>query len=131
MVTIDPRKIRFKAVRASGPGGSRRNRRATKVQVRVKLSDLALDGKELRRLKSVLEKRVTHRGEVEVQSESSRSQELNRDDAVRKLAALVAQALKVRRQRIPTEPRRGTEERRIREKKLVSEKKQARRGRYS
>lgn len=127
MVVINPRVVRFKASRASGPGGQRTNRRATKVQVWVKLRDLPISDAERWRLMRGLGKCLNERGEVEVQSESSRSQELNRDDAIRKLQAIVTKALSVPKRRIPTErPRRANEER-IKEKKLVSKKKQARR----
>lgn len=127
MVVINSRVVRFKASRASGPGGQRTNRRATKVQVWVKLRDLPISGAERWRLMRGLGKHLNERGEVEVQSETSRSQELNRDDAIRKLQAVIERALTRPRRRIPTEPPRGAEDRRIREKKFVSEKKRARR----
>ncbi|MFH1162072.1 MAG: peptide chain release factor-like protein [Candidatus Jorgensenbacteria bacterium] len=127
MVLLDHAKVRFRAVRSGGPGGQRTNRRSTKVQVWVSIKNLPLSDGEKRMLRRKFGKRLNGRGEIEVQSESSRSQELNRDEALRRLEAIIARALKVPRCRIPTTPPRGAEDRRIREKKFVSEKKRARR----
>lgn len=127
MVAIPPRLVRMKASRASGPGGQRTNRRSTKVQLWVNIQNLPLGEREKRVLRRRLRHHLNERGELSVASESTRSRELNRDEALRKLTALVAQALKTPRPRIPTTPPRGAENRRIREKKLTSEKKRARR----
>lgn len=130
MVLLNPTKVRFRASRASGPGGQRTNRRATKVQLWVKIEHLPLRSAERRLLLKKLKGRVNRRGEISVESESSRSQGLNRDAALRKLQAVIERALTRPRRRIPTTPPRGAEDRRIREKKFVSEKKRARRAAY-
>ena len=130
MADINLRSVRFKAVRASGPGGQRTNRRSTKVQARVRLKNLSLDAATQRRLKARLGKRLSRRGEIEVQSETSRSQVENRREALERLREVIADALKVRRRRITTERPRRANENRIKEKKFVSEKKKGRRGSY-
>ncbi|MFH1193282.1 MAG: peptide chain release factor-like protein [Candidatus Jorgensenbacteria bacterium] len=130
MANINLRSVRFKAVRASGPGGQRTNRRATKVQARVPLKSISLDVATQRRLAARLGKRLSRRGEIEVQSESSRSQVQNRREALKRLREVIMEALKVRRRRIATERPRRANEKRIKEKKLVSEKKHSRRGNF-
>jgi len=122
-----PRTVRMKAVRARGPGGQRVNRRSTKVQLWVKIEHLPLRPAERRLLRKKLKGCVNRRGEICVESESSRSQELNRDAALRKLQAVIERALTRPRRRISTTPPRGAEDQRIREKKFVSERKRARR----
>lgn len=124
---ITRRDVRFRAVRASGPGGSRRNRRSTKVQVWVSLGKLPLSVPERRRLRTRLRGFLTRGGEVLVESEETRSQAENVKRAVGKLNALLRSALAVPRRRIPTEPPRWAEDWRIQGKKLRSEKKRARR----
>lgn len=119
--------VKFKAVRSSGPGGQRANRRSTKVQLWVKVSDLPLTLIEKKRLRKKLEKHINHLDELWVENEEERSQELNRDRAFRKINELIEEALKVPKRRIPTEPRRSVREARIRAKKLKSEKKKRRR----
>lgn len=117
----------MKASRASGPGGQRTNRRSTKVQLWVDIENLPLNAREKRLLRQKLRNRLNEKGELSVASTISRSQELNRDEAFRKLTMLVAQALTVPRPRIPVEPSRRAADARIREKKFVSEKKRVRR----
>ena len=124
---IDENNVRFKAVRASGPGGQRTNRRSTKVQLWVRIGDLPLTSPEKKRLRKVLEHHINHLDEIWVESEEERSQEANRETALRKINTLIKEALKIPERRIPTEPRRSAEDARIREKKLKSEKKKGRR----
>jgi len=126
-MTINKENVKFKAARSSGPGGQKANRRSTKVQLWVKIGDLALNPSEKKRLRKKLEKHINHLDELWVENEEERSQKLNRDKAFEKLNELVNEALKVPKRRIPTSPRRGAEEARIRAKKIKSEKKKARR----
>lgn len=126
MVPIPEDIIRLKAVRASGPGGQGVNKRATKVQARVSLADIALSPSEERLIRVRLASRVNARGEVEVTVEDSRSQERNRTMAIARLRALIAGALRVRVKRVPTKVPRRAKEKRLDEKKRVSEKKRQR-----
>ncbi|MEK7630041.1 MAG: peptide chain release factor-like protein [Patescibacteria group bacterium] len=124
---IDKEMVRFRAVRASGPGGQRTNRRSTKVQLWVKVGDLPVSEQEKKMIRKKLVNHINHDDEIETWSEEERSQEMNRKHAFEKLQNLVNEALDVPLPRIPTEPRRSAEERRIKEKKIISEKKVARR----
>jgi len=124
---IGEKDVKFKAVRSSGPGGQRANRRSTKVQLRVRIGDLPLTLPEKKRLRKVLEHHINHLDELWVENEEERSQKANRERALRKINTLIEEALKIPERRIPTEPRRSAEDARIREKKLKSEKKKGRR----
>lgn len=119
--------IKFKAVRSSGPGGQKANRRSTKVQLRIKIGNLAVGELEKKRLRKKLEKHINHLDELWVENEEERSQERNRENALRKINELIKGALKVPKKRIPTSPRRSAKEARIRAKKIKSEKKKSRR----
>lgn len=119
--------VKFKAVRASGPGGQRVNRRSTKVQLWVKISGLPLGEAEKKRIRKKLTHHINRKDELEVWSEEERSQELNRDKALGRMNELLKDALKVPPPRIPTVPRRSVEDKRIGEKKLTSLKKRSRR----
>ncbi len=119
--------LKFKAVRASGPGGQRTNRRSTKVQLWVEIGKLPLTLPEKKRIREKLKNYVNRKDEIEITSEEERSQELNRDKALEKLNALLKNALRVRKPRIPTAPPRNLEDKRIHGKKIIGEKKQSRR----
>ena len=124
---LNSKDIKFKAVRAGGPGGQRTNRRSTKVQLWISIGDLPLSDIEKKRIRAKLKNYINHRDELEVQSDESRSQELNRDSALEKLDMLLREALRVPKKRIPMKPSRSAENRRIAEKKIIGEKKRARR----
>ncbi len=124
---VNPKDIKFKAVRASGPGGQNTNRRSTKVQLWIRIGNLPLTEIEKKRIRTKLKNLINHNDELEVESEAERSQEKNRDIAVEKINQLISEALKVPKKRIPTSPSRSSENRRIAEKKIISEKKKSRR----
>lgn len=122
--------VTFQAVSASKPGGQRTNRRATKVQARVRIDNLPLNDTEKVRIKRRLSHRLTKNGELIVESEEERFQKRNKEIALARLNKLIEGALKVRRFRIPTRPSRGAKEKRLREKKELSEKKRERSRRW-
>lgn len=120
-------KIRFKAVRASGPGGQRTNRRSTKVELWVKVADLPIADLEKRMVREKLAHHINHNDEIWLTEEEERSQEINRDKALERLHQIVEEAIRAPAPRIPTVPPRGVEEARIREKKIIGLKKKMRR----
>lgn len=124
---IDENNVRFKAVRAQGPGGQRANRRSTKVQLWVKIGDLPLSEIQKKRLRKQLAHHINGDDEIWVRDEEERFQEQNREKALAHLNLMISDALKMPKLRIPTEPPRNFEEERIREKKITSEKKRSRR----
>lgn len=124
---INRKKVKFKAVRASGPGGQSVNRRSTKVELWINIGNLPFSLLQKRRIREKLAQHINHKDELWVQEQEERSQELNKDKAFQRLEKLIAEALKVPRRRIPTTPPRRAEETRIRVKKIKSEKKKLRR----
>jgi ribosome-associated protein len=119
--------IKFKAVRSSGPGGQRVNRRSTKVQLWVKISDLPLSERDKKKIRQSLAHHINHKDELWVYDQEERSQELNKDKALARLNQMIVEALKEPPPRLPAEPRRSTKEVRIKEKKIKSQKKRLRR----
>lgn len=124
---VNEQNVRFKAVRASGPGGQRANRRSTKVQIWVKVSDLPLGGEQKKLIRERLAHHINHNDELEVVNEEERSQELNRDKALERMNQMIEEALRVPPPRILSKPPRSAENFRIKEKKITSEKKRSRR----
>ena len=124
---VNPEDVRFKAVRAGGPGGQRTNRRSTKVQLWVKIEDLPITDLDKKRVRVKLAKHINHKDEIEVIADEERSQEINRDHALERLNEMILNALKVPKKRWPTSPPRWAENERIKEKKIISKKKESRR----
>lgn len=124
---VNLKDVTWKAVRAHGPGGQRTNRRSTKVQMWVRVQDLPVSEIQKRRIRQELAHHINHEDELEVWCEEERSQEMNRERALKHMNVLLEGALKVPAPRIPTEPPRSLEDSRISEKKIVSAKKHSRR----
>jgi ribosome-associated protein len=123
--------LSWSAVRASGPGGQNVNKVATKVELRLDLSeDLGLTPVALSRLKRANKARLDSDGRLVVTSQATRSQSANLEDARAKLAALIRAALRPPKKRRPTQRTAGSERRRLGDKRRQSEKKKQRQARF-
>lgn len=126
-VVIPASDLDWEAVRASGPGGQHVNKTATRVELRFDLEGtgaLAPDVKA--RLRRMAAGRLDAEGRLLVESQRTRSQARNIEDAREKLRDLIAAALVRPKRRRPTKPSRAAKKRRVEEKRKHSEKKQAR-----
>ena len=104
-------------IAASGPGGQNVNKVATAVQLRLDVFALRLDPAVFQRLKTHAGSRMTARGEIVLAARRYRTQEMNREDARARLAALIEQALVEPKKRARTRVNRVGKEQRIRGKK--------------
>ena len=118
---------RFKAVSSSGPGGQNVNKRATKVQVWVKIDNLPISDDEKTAVREKIINHINKRDEFEMFSEEERSQEQNHNHALERMNQMIAETLRVDSPRVPTKPSRGAKEERLRHKHLRYEKKKSRR----
>ncbi|MGX7896366.1 alternative ribosome rescue aminoacyl-tRNA hydrolase ArfB [Tsuneonella sp. HG222] len=104
-------------IAASGPGGQNVNKVATAVQVRLDVFALRLTPPVFARLKALAGTRMTARGEIVLTARSFRTQEANREDARKRLAAMVEAALVEPRTRAKTRVNRVGKEQRLQSKK--------------
>ncbi len=78
---------------------------------------MALGDRERARIRDVLASRINKSGQLQIRSERHRSQRMNREDAVRKFAELLRDAL------IPEAPRKKTRVSRVVKARRLDEKK--------
>jgi len=109
------------AVRAGGPGGQNVNKVASAAHLRFDIRASSLPEAVKERLLARRDARITREGVVVIKAERHRSLERNREDAIRRLYALVAAAAQAPKPRRPTRPGRAARERRLREKRARSE----------
>jgi ribosome-associated protein len=126
-ITIPDDELRFTFTTSSGPGGQHANKASTRVEVTWNVDESKLPDRTKERIRGRLRHRIDSSGTLRVGSERHRSQTRNREDALERLAALVANALKPEKKRTPTAPSRAARERRLSDKKHRAGIKRARR----
>jgi ribosome-associated protein len=68
------------------------------------------------RLLHLQDSRISKDGVIILKAQQHRTQELNREDALRRLQALIREATAIRKPRTPTKPTLGSQRRRVEEK---------------
>jgi len=110
---INPAEVAFTAIRAQGPGGQNVNKVSCAVHARFDVKASSLPDPIKERLLALRDSRVTADGVVILKAQASRSLEQNKEDALRRLQALVDQAADVPLVRRPTRPTRASQRRRL------------------
>lgn len=125
---IPESELHFAFVRASGPGGQNVNKVSTAVELRFDAAHSPSLPPDLRhRLLRLAGARLTRLGEILIQSQRHRSQEMNRQDALDRLIALLRQAAHKPKPRKRTRPSAASRQRRLDTKHHRSRAKSTRR----
>ena len=124
---IPENELEFAVSRSGGPGGQNVNKVSTRVTLRFNVDTSAvLTSDQRRRIHSRLASRINKEGILQVTSQRTRSQELNRVDVQERFADLLREALHKEPPRIPTRVSRAAKIKRVDEKKKRTEIKVAR-----
>jgi|SRR5688572_12577680 len=126
-VEIPETELEFIASRSGGPGGQNVNKVSSRVTLRFDLErSSALNDEQRARIQTRLASRISKEGILQVTSQRTRSQELNREDAVERFAELLRSALREEKPRVKTRATRASREERLKEKRKRTVVKQTR-----
>ena len=99
--------------RASGPGGQHVNTSATAIHLRFDIRASSLPEVYKERLLLLSDHRITDEGIVIIKSREHRSQEMNRQGALERLAILIRSVAQTPKKRRPTRPSKNARAKRV------------------
>src|SRR5690348_5386979 len=126
-LVIPENELTFTASRSGGPGGQNVNKVSTKVTLTFDVAgSSALSEVQKRMILGKLATRINKEGILQIISQRTRSQELNRADALARFSELLSRALTPQAPRIKTRVSRAAKNKRVDEKKKRAVTKQGR-----
>jgi ribosome-associated protein len=124
---IDPSEVEFSAIRAQGAGGQNVNKVASAIHLRFDIRASSLPEALKERLLRLQDQRITADGVIIIKAQNHRSQEKNREEALRRLQEMVASVAAPPKLRRPTRPTLRSRERRLEGKAIQGRTKALRR----
>jgi ribosome-associated protein len=126
MYIVNTAEVEFSAIRAQGPGGQNVNKVSSAIHLRFDVANSSLPDAYKERLLALRDQRITKDGVIVLKAQQSRSQEQNKEEAIRRLQELIDSITILPTVRRATKPTRGSQRRRLDSKSTHGLQKQLR-----
>lgn len=123
---VNPEEVELSAIRAQGPGGQNVNKVSNAIHLRFDIVNSSLPDIYKERLLALSDQRITKDGVIVLKAQQSRSQEQNKEDALRRLQEMIDGITFLPALRRATKPTRGSQRRRLDSKSTHGAQKQLR-----
>ncbi|MCF2147587.1 aminoacyl-tRNA hydrolase [Desmonostoc muscorum LEGE 12446] len=113
IIIIHDSELEISAIRSQGAGGQNVNKVSTAIHLRFDIEGSSLPAFYKEQLLKLNDRRITQEGVIVIKAQEYRSQEQNREEALKRLQELIKSVVVLKKKRKPTKPTRSSQKKRL------------------